>query len=82
MARTANRCLPAPSPLIRSGDVHFVNGASSTRHSKVPPASLEANAKSLLVSSVVEPSVRPEAIVVWGAVPSTVKVRVEAAAFP
>ena len=72
--RTANVCWPAASAAKAAGDLHSVNAAPSSEHSKVAPCSDE---KPKLVCAVeVEPSAGPESIWVSGAVASIVQLLV------
>ena len=68
MARTSKPCAPSDSVSVVRGDVQAANGAVSTRHSKLAPASFAEKAN-VGVESFVVP-VGPDSIDVCGGVPS------------
>src|SRR4051812_46509464 len=74
VARTSKVWLPSASAAVVCGLVHEAQLSASTRHSKVAPASLELKVNVGVVSFDGLGGV--ESIVVFGAVRSTVQVRV------
>ena len=66
MARTSKPCAPSDSVSVVRGDVQAANGAVSTRHSKLAPASFAEKAN-VGVESFVVP-VGPDSIDVCGGV--------------
>lgn len=63
-------CDPSLSVAVVCGLVQVANGALSTRHLKLLPASVEVNENSGVESSVVDPSAGPAVIDVSGGVVS------------
>src|SRR5690349_10913147 len=55
VARTSNVCGPSVSCVVVYGDEQLWNGAASTRHARVEPDSLEANANVGVESLVTTP---------------------------
>src|ERR1044071_10462583 len=72
LARTANVCEP-PARVKACGEVHAVDAAAASLHSKVAVGSGERNSK-VTLAPVIEPTAGPEVISVSGAVVSTVQV--------